>query len=108
MAPNGINILDNYTGNAFIGGELLTSINNTANGVRIVSDGVGALALDFGGGGTSGGFSSFFGNATDFRYNNGTPITVMAENNWWGADANPVPGQTAGAIDATPWLPAAP
>ncbi len=105
---NGINILDNYTGNAFIGGEQLTSINNAVNGVRIVSDGAGALQLDFGGGGTSGGFSSFFGNDTDFRYNDGTAITVWARNNWWGADANPVPGQTAGAIDATPWLPAPP
>jgi hypothetical protein len=105
---NGIHIVDNYTGGTTIVGERLTSINNTQNGVRLVSDGAGALVADFGGGGTSAGLSSFFGNATDFRYNNGTPITVMAENNWWGADANPVPGQTAGAIDATPWLAAPP
>ena len=105
---NGLNILENYTGNAFVGGELLTSINNAANGVRIVSDGAGLLELDFGGGGTSGGFSSFFGNGNrDFRYNDGTLITVDAQNNWWGV-APPAAGQFAGDIDWTNWLLAAP
>lgn len=105
---NGINILDNYTGNLFVGGERLTSINNDANGVRIISDGVGLLELDFGGGGASGGFSSFFGNGNrDFRYNNGTAITVDAQNNWWGV-APPAAAQFAGDIDWTNWLLAAP
>ena len=75
--------------------------------MRIVSDGAGLLELDFGGG-TSGGFSSFFGNGNvDFRYNNGTAITVDAQNNWWGV-APPVAGPFAGDIDWTNWLLAAP
>lgn len=102
---NGLNLVETYSGAAFFGGQELVSVNNTANGVRLIANAAGPLATDFGGGGDSAGQSSFFGNGNaDFRYNNGAGGTIRAENNWWGANLDPVAnGQTAGLIDATPW-----
>ncbi len=108
---NGIHVAENCNGPVSILGERIVSSGNAGNGVRLVMSGLGgAPVLDFGGGGDSAGLSSFFGNGNrDFRYNNGGGATVMAENNWWGADLDPVAnGQTAGSIDATPWLAADP
>lgn len=112
---NGINVVENFNGigPAYVGGEYLLSANNVGNGVRLAMSGQGgAPILDFGGGGDSDGQSSFYGNGNrDFRYNNGGGGTVMAENNWWGADLNPVAnGQTFGVLsdNVTPWLTTAP
>lgn len=108
---NGINLVETYGGTTFFGGQELVSVNNTGNGVHLIADAAGPLATDFGGGGDSAGQSSFFGNGNvDFRYNNGAAGgTIRAENNWWGANLDPVAnGQTAGLIDATPWRATAP
>ena len=94
---NGLNLVETYSGATFFGGQELVSVNNTANGVRIVSDGAGAITMDFGGGGDSAGQSSFYGNGSrDFRYNNGTPATTVdAQFNWWGIGG----GTFAGNVD---------
>ena len=108
---NGIQITDNYNGSVGILGSYLSATSNDGNGVRLALSGLGGVPhLDFGGGGDSLGQSSFYANGNrDFRYNNGGAGTVMAENNFWGADLDPVAnGQTAGSIDANPWLATAP
>ena len=108
---SGIQIVENYNGAVGVLGQSLTVTGNTGNGVRLAMSGLGGVPiLDFGGGGDSNGQSSFFGNGNrDFRYNNGGGATVMAENNWWGANLDPVAnGQTAGSIDADPWRATAP
>ncbi len=104
---SGIQIVENYNGAVGVMGERLVATDNGGNGVRLAMSGLGGVpVLDFGGGGDSAGQSSFFGNGNrDFRYNNGGGATVMAVNNWWGADLDPVAnGQTFGSIDADPWM----
>ncbi len=107
---DGISIMDLYSGKSVFRGEQIVSANNAGNGVGIISYGVGALVLDFGGG-TSIGQNSFYGNGNyDLSYDNGTPsTTVKAENNWWGGNADPVAnGQTDGNVNAGSWLAADP
>ena len=98
---------ETYNGVVHIGGERIVSVDNTANGVRLVMSGLTVPVMDFGGGllGSTGN-SSIYGNGNrDFRYNNGGGATVLAQNNWWGQDP-PVAGQFAPAasIDRSNWL----
>ena len=106
-AGSGIQLTETYAGGTFMGGQQIVSANNVGNGVRIVADAAGALATDFGGGPDSLGQSSFYGNGTDFRYNNGAGGTILAQYNWWGTPA-PVAGQFVGSVDYSNPQPADP
>ncbi len=100
----GIYVDEAFNGSVEIVGESLTSTGNTGNGVSVITDAAGAV-IDFGGGVLGSlGQSSFYGNGNPDFSNNGVS-SIVAQENWWGADADPVvAGQTAGAVDADPWL----
>lgn len=81
--------------------------DNGRNGLLIDAT-APSTVLNFGQNGSGIGTNQFFGNANRDVRNSGAG-TILAENNWWGADIDPVGnGQTAGSVDASPRLTTAP
>ncbi len=100
---DGVNVQVQASALASFRGEGIDSHGNTV-GVRVdANSGTAAYALDMGGGvlGSSG-QGSIHGNANrDLRNAGGG--TVMAENNYWGANP-PLNSQFGGSVDRNPWL----
>lgn len=103
----GLNIVEEYTGTVNILGQSLVSTDNGGAGVRVSTDGAGAV-VDFGGGALGSlGQSSIYGNGNVDMRKVGPGGAIVAQHNWWGI-APPAAGQFGGTVDYSNWLIAPP
>jgi hypothetical protein len=103
----GLNIVEEYTGTVNILGQSLVSTDNGGAGVRVSTDGAGAV-VDFGGGALGSlGQSSIYGNGNVDMREVGPGGAIVAQHNWWGI-APPAAGQFGGTVDYSNWLIAPP